>query len=108
MNDLTFAAGVTVLYTTFAMWATQPSSSCVMTEEPHQRLSMDREVHREHLARDVHRLRQSARRHAAHAENATETQPAEPCLDTLARQLATVHDVSIDTVRRLMSEEHHF
>ena len=107
MKNLAFAAGVTVLYTTFAMWARQPSSSCVMTEEPHQRLYMDRQVHREHLARDVHRLRQSARRHAAHEDNATtETQPAEPCLDTLARQLASTHDVSIDTVRRLISEQH--
>jgi hypothetical protein len=49
MNELTLFAGVTILYTAIAMWSTQPSYSCVMSEEPRQRLYMDREVDREHL-----------------------------------------------------------
>jgi hypothetical protein len=106
MNELTFFAGVTVLYTTLAMWATQPSYACVMIEEPPLRLYMDQEVHREHLARDARRIQQLARRYAAHAADiSTEASDAERCLESLTRQLAATHDVPIDLVRAVISAE---
>ena len=106
MNELAAFAGVSILYTTLAMWATQPSFACVMVEEPHTRLYMDREVHREHLTRDARRIQQLARRYAAHRGNpSAEASDAEQCLESLTRELAATHDVPIDRVRAAISFE---
>jgi hypothetical protein len=106
MNELTTFAGVTVLYTTLAMWATQPSNSCVMIEEPRQRLYIDRDVDREHLARDARRIQRLARRYAAHTGHiANEADDTERCEERLTRQIAATHDVPIDQVRAAMSAE---
>lgn len=90
--------------TVLAMWATQPSYSCVMIEEPRQHLNLEREVDREHLARDARRIHQVARRYAVHlgdtaagvnsdAPASSTDADAEQCQENFAFQLATVHDV---------------
>jgi hypothetical protein len=75
-----------------------------MIEEPHLRLYMDREVHREHLARDARRIQQLARRYAAHlGKTATDARDAARCLESLAHQLAAAHDVPIDHVHEVIA-----
>jgi len=102
MNTLTFASGVTIVYTALAMWATQPSYSCVLSEHLPHRLYMDRQVDREHLARDAQRIQQLARRHAHAKDVVNEAQIAELCRDELARHVASAHQVSTDDVRGLL------
>lgn len=116
MNELTTIAGAALVYTVLAMWATQPSYSCVMIEEPRQHLNLEREVDREHLARDARRIHQVARRYAVHlgdiaagvnpdAPASSTDADAEQCQENLALQLPTVHDVPIDEVHTTMSAE---
>jgi len=116
MNELTAIAGAALVYTVLAMWATQPSSSCVMIEEPRRHLNLTRQVDREHLAQDAQRIHLLARRYARHLGNiAAGVNPEDPasstdteaarCQDHLAVGVATVHDVPIDVVHAAMVVE---
>jgi hypothetical protein len=107
LNDLAVFAAAAILYTTIAMWAAQPASLCKMSEQSPGRLYLDRQVHREHLARDARRMYQLARRYAASAgHTATEqAKGAEQCLESLSHDLAEAHAVPIDHVREVIAVE---
>jgi hypothetical protein len=99
MNALTVWAGVTIVYTALAMWATQPSYSCEPIEEPHAALYLDRETDREHLSRHAGRIQQLARRHAVHLRNSSaEADNFQRCLGRLIHELAAAHKVSVAQV----------
>ena len=104
MNELTFFAIVTILYTAISMWIAQPSFSCVMPEEPRRILYLDLPVHREHLTRDVRRIRQLAARHDAHTKEATGPGGQERCIELLSQQLSTHHHIAIEDVRAAMAD----
>jgi hypothetical protein len=104
VNEVTTIAGAALVYTVLAMWATQPSYSCVSVEEPGRQLNLQREVDREHLARDARRIQQVAWRYAVHlASTPSVDDDYRRCHAMLARQLATVHDVPIEDVSRQSS-----
>ena len=98
MNALTVWAGVTIVYTALAMWATQPPYSCVPTEEPKGALYLDRETDREHLSRHAGRIQQLARRHAVHLNNASAEADFQRCLGSLIGHVAAAHKVSVAQV----------
>ena len=66
MTELITVAGTALLVMLLAMWATGTASSCVVTQEPHRLLNLERGIDREHLARDVRDSARIARRYAAH------------------------------------------
>ena len=105
MNELTVFAVVTILYTAIAMWITQPSYACVMIDEPRRILYMDLPVHREHLTRDVGRIRQVAARYDAHkSEEVTGPGDGKRCIELLTQKLSTSHHTAIEDVRAAMSD----
>lgn len=91
------------MYMALAMWATQPSSSCRLTEEPRRRLNLERQLDREHLQRDAWKIRDAARRFASGLSSSEPDDGAiTKCGETLARQLAAAHDVTLEEVRAAM------
>jgi hypothetical protein len=100
MTELTTVAGTALLVMLLAMWATGTASSCVVTQEPHRRLSLERVVDREHLARDVRESARIARRYAAHAVGTSGADGAsERCEATLDGQIMRAHDVNLEDIR---------
>lgn len=108
MSEGAALAGAAVLYTLLAMWATQPPSTCTRPFEPGRSLDLQRDVDREHLARDADEIARVAHRYAAHL-NATTADPADAavqqCEDTLARDVAVVHHVTFDQIRGAIAAE---
>lgn len=100
MTELITVAVTAFLVMLLAMWATGTASSCVVTQEPHRRLNLERVVDREHLARDVRESARTARRYAARSAGASGTDGAsERCAATLDGQIMTAHDVSLEEIR---------
>lgn len=100
MTELITVAGTAFLVMLLAMWATGTGSSCVVRQEPHRSLNLERVVDREHLAREVHESARIARRYAAHAVGSSGADGAsERCEATLDGQIMTAHDVSLEEIR---------
>jgi hypothetical protein len=100
MTELITVVGTAFLVMLLAMWATGTASSCLVTQEPHRRLNLERAVDREHLARDVRDTARIARRYAARSVTTSEIDAASArCEATLDRQLMTAHDVTPEDIR---------
>jgi hypothetical protein len=100
MTELITVAVTAFLVMLLAMWATGTASSCVVTQEPHRSLNLERVVDREHLARDVRESVRIARRYAAHATGTSGSDDASSrCEATLDGQIMTAHDVSLEEIR---------
>jgi hypothetical protein len=106
MTELVTVAGTAFLVMLLAMWATGTASSCVVTQEPHRGLNLERVVDREHLARDVRESARIARRYAARTVRTSDLDSAvERCEATLDGQIMTAHDVALDEIREAASRE---
>jgi hypothetical protein len=115
MTELATVAATAILVMLLAMWASRPDSACVLTKEPHRRLTLKRVVDSEHLASDEREIGRIARRYAAHIAT-TQMKGDDPpasalddlvrqCEARLAGQLMTTHDVTPDQVREAASRE---
>ena len=106
MSELATSAGIALLVTLLAMWATRPGASCELAPEPHQVLNLDRLVDREHLATDMRDIARAARRQAARAAPGAGVDGAlAQCEDKLAGQVAAAHDLTIEQVRSAAARE---
>jgi hypothetical protein len=100
MTELLTVAAAAFLVMLLAMWATGTASSCVVSQEPHRRLNLERVVDREHLARDVRESARTARRYAAGSVGTSGADGAsDRCETTLDGQIMTAHDVSLEEIR---------
>jgi hypothetical protein len=100
MTELVTVAATAFLVMLLATLATGTASSCVVTQEPHRRLNLQRVVDREHLARDVRESARTARRDTARSGGASGADGAsERCEPTLDGQIMTAHDISLDEIR---------
>jgi hypothetical protein len=104
MSELAALTGAAVLYMVFAMWATQAPYTCALVYEPHRQLNLEQEIDREHLARDGEEIGRMARRYAKRIAAVSDSAVTE-CEQTLARDLMTTHDVTLDQVRAAMAGE---
>ena len=106
MTELVTVAGTALLVMLLAMWATGTASTCVVTPEPHRRLNLERDVDREHLARDVRESVRIARRYTLRTVTTSDAGSAsERCEATLDRQIMAAHDVTLDEIREAASRE---
>jgi len=100
MTELVTVAAAAFVVMLLAMWATGTASSCVVSQEPHRRLNLERVVDREHLTRDVRESVRTARRYAARAVGPSGADGAsDRCETTLDAQIMTAHDVSLEEIR---------
>ena len=79
-------------------------ASCRLMEEPRRRLNLERQLDREHLQRDAWKIGHAARRFASGLSSEPDDGAITKCEETLARQLAAAHDVTLDEVRAAMSD----
>ncbi len=106
MSELTTLTGAALVYMALAMWATQPSYSCLLIEEPRQHLNLGRQLDQEHLQRDAWKIRHAARRYASGLSSSQSADGAiTKCEETLARHLAGAHGVLLEEVQAAMSVE---
>jgi hypothetical protein len=99
MTELVTVAATAFLVMLLAMWATGTASSCVVAQEPHRRLNLERVVDREHLARDVRESARTARRYARAVGTSGADGASDRCETTLDGQIMTAHDVSLEEIR---------
>ena len=100
MTELVTVAGTALLVMLLAMWAMGTASSCVVTQEPHRMLNLERAIDREHLARDARDSARIARRYAARPVTASDIDGASAqCEATLDRQIMAAHDVTLEDIR---------
>jgi len=98
--ELGLTAGTLIIATVVVMWVQAPTTECVMPFEASRRLVLNREVDREHLARDLASAERVARRHVA-ASSASAEPPISlrTCEDTLFQAIAERHGLAAGQVR---------
>jgi hypothetical protein len=101
LNELTVLAGVALAYTLVVVWAAAPVRSCTMVAEPARYLNLEREVDREHLARHARQIQRAARQQIPDPS----PDAVDRCQETLARELAASHEVTLDQVHTALDHE---
>ena len=98
--ELALTAAAVLVAALLVMWAQAPTTDCVMPFEASRRLVLDREVDREHLARDLASADRVARRHdAVSSRSADQAIPSRGCEDTLLQTIADRHGLAAEVVR---------
>jgi len=99
--ELALTASAALVAALLVMWAQAPTTDCVMPFEASRRLVLDRQVDREHLARDLASADRVARRHDARASRSADPSSIQPrgCEDTLLQTIAERHGLAADVVR---------
>jgi hypothetical protein len=98
--ELTLTAAALLVATLLVMWAQAPTADCVMPFEAARRLVLDREVDREHLARDLASADRVVQRYEAAFSRAGDPPvPSMVCEDTLFQTIAARHGLAAERVR---------